>query len=116
MKAGRQGTASARPMTSGGRQLRLGTASLANAGDDENFIVAERLNALNTAKKKHMAKAVTDYLIYVEGNFRRALDVASEALVIAKYEDWWWKARIGKCYMKMGMINDAEKQLVSSLK
>ena len=26
-----------------------------------------------------MAKAVVDYLIYVESNFRRALEIASEA-------------------------------------
>jgi len=30
-----------------------------------------------------MAKAVVDYLIYVEGNFRRALDIASESSVLA---------------------------------
>ena len=89
--------------------LRLGTASLANAGDAENFIVADKLNAHNTAKKKHMAKAVTEYLIYVEGNFRRALDIAAEASVIAGYEDWWWKARLGKCYYKLGMIDEGEK-------
>jgi len=30
-----------------------------------------------------MAKAICDYLIYVEGNFRRALDIAAEALVLS---------------------------------
>ena len=63
-----------------------------------------------------MAKAVVDYLIYVEGNFRRALDIASESSVLAQYQDWWWKARLGKCYFKLGMIDEAEKQLASSLK
>jgi len=28
-----------------------------------------------------MSKAIVDYLIYVENNFRRALDIAAEALV-----------------------------------
>ena len=96
--------------------MRLGTASLANSGDSENFIVADKINAQGTAKKKHMAKAVVDYLIYVEGNFRRALDISAEALILSKYEDWWWKARLGKCYFKLGMIDEAEKQLASSLK
>jgi hypothetical protein len=32
-----------------------------------------------------MAKAVTEYLIYVEGNFRRALDIAAEASIICQY-------------------------------
>jgi len=31
------------------------------------------------AKKKHIAKHIVDYLIYVESNFRRALDIAAEA-------------------------------------
>jgi len=44
-----------------------------------------------------MAKAVVDYLIYVESNFRRALDIASEATARNNFQDWWWKARIGKC-------------------
>ena len=78
--------------------------------------MADKLNAKNVAKKRHIAKAVVDYLIYVESNFRRALDIASEATHLTNYEDWWWKARIGKCQFKMGMIKDAEKQFTSSLK
>ena len=78
--------------------------------------MADKLNAKNVAKKRHIAKAVVDYLIYVESNFRRALDIASEATGVAGYNDWWWKARIGKCQFKMGMIKDAEKQFLSSLK
>ena len=78
--------------------------------------MADKLNAKNVAKKKHIAKAVVDYLIYVESNFRRALDISAEATSIAGFDDWWWKARIGKCQFKMGMIKDAEKQFLSSLK
>ena len=58
---------------------------------DGQFIVADKLNAKNIAKKKHIAKAVVDYLIYVESNFRRALDIASEATVYVGFQDWWWK-------------------------
>ena len=112
MKANRPGTV--RPVTSGGRQLRIGTASMAQTGGQ--FIEADKLNARNTAKKKYMAKAIVDYLIYVEGNFRRALDIAAEATVLYKYEDWWWKERIGKCYLKLGMVKEAERQFLSSLK
>ncbi len=78
--------------------------------------MADKLNAKNVAKKKHIAKAVVDYLIYVESNFRRALDIASEATALVNYDDWWWKSRIGKCQFKMGMIKDAEKQFLSALK
>jgi tetratricopeptide repeat protein 8 len=92
MKGNRPGTV--RPITSGGRQLRIGTASMAQTGGQ--FIEADKLNARNTAKKKYVAKAVVDYLIYVESNFRRALDIAAEATLMCNYEDWWWKERIGK--------------------
>lgn len=78
--------------------------------------MADKLNAKSVAKKKHIAKAIVDYLIYVESNFRRALDISSEATALTNYKDWWWKARIGKCQFKMGMIKDAEKQFISSLK
>lgn len=80
------------------------------------FIQADKLNAKSIGKKKHIAKAVVDYLIYVESNFRRALDIASEATVAANFNDWWWKARIGKCQFKMGMIKDAERQFISAMK
>jgi len=71
----RQGTA--KPMTSGGRMVRLGTASLVQQGD--LFIDAGKLNAKNIAKKQHVAKSICDYLIYVDNNFRRALDIAAES-------------------------------------
>ena len=31
-------------------------------------------------------------------------------------QDWWWKARLGKCYYQLGMLREAEKQLLSALK
>ena len=47
--------------------------------------MADKINAKNVAKKRHMAKAIVDYLIYVESNYRRALDVASEATHLTNY-------------------------------
>ena len=78
--------------------------------------MADKLNAKNIAKKKHIAKAIVDYLIYVESNFRRALDIAAESTALVNYTDWWWKARVGKCQFKMGMIKDSEKQFLSAIK
>jgi tetratricopeptide repeat protein 8 len=77
---------------------------------------ADALRPTELAKKQYLAKAICDYLIYVENNFRRALDVASEATIAKNYNDWWWKARIAKCQFKMGMIKDAEKQMISAIK
>ena len=103
-----------RPITSGGRYIRLGTASLSQAGGQ--FLIAEKLNMKQLATKKGISKAVCDYLIYVEHNIKKALELAAEATVISNYEDWWWKARLGKCYYMLGLYREAEKQFKSSLK
>jgi len=49
------------------------------------FIKADKLNAKNWAKKKHISKAVLEYLIYVESDYRRALDIAAEATQVTSY-------------------------------
>lgn len=33
----------------------------------------------------------------------------------AAIQDWWWKARLGKCYYQLGMMREAEKQFLSAL-
>jgi tetratricopeptide repeat protein 8 len=52
-----------------------------------------------------MVQALEDYLLYVERNPRKALELAAEATVVSDYKDWWWKARLGKCYHKLGITN-----------
>jgi tetratricopeptide repeat protein 8 len=54
----------------------------------------------------HMVQALEDYLLYVERNPRKALELAAEATVVSDYKDWWWKARLGKCYHKLGITNN----------
>lgn len=103
-----------RPITSGGRYIRLGTASLQQTGGQ--FLNIDKLNIKALAQKKVIAKAVCDYLIYVEHNIKKALELAAEATVASNYEDWWWKARLGKCYYMLGLYREAEKQFKSSLK
>ena len=34
----------------------------------------------------------------------------------ADYKDWWWKARLGKCYYQLGLFREAERQFLSSQK
>jgi tetratricopeptide repeat protein 8 len=31
-------------------------------------------------------------------------------------QDWWWKARLGQCYLRQGLLRDCEKQLSSALR
>ncbi|PNI84608.1 TTC8 isoform 1 [Pan troglodytes] len=45
-----------------------------------------------------------------------ALDLAALSTEHSQYKDWWWKVQIGKCYYRLGMYREAEKQFKSALK
>ncbi len=71
----RAGTA--RPMTTLGREIRLGTASLASANG--SMVDVEKLNVVKYASRTGIAMALVDYLLYVEHNIRKALELCAEA-------------------------------------
>ena len=111
-----------RATTSGGRYVRLATASLQSLNSSLSLNVAD-INPKTVVKRRSVAKAVVDYLFYVEKNFRKMLEICSEGTIASNFNDWWWKFKLGKCYYKvlkylkkLGMIDEAEKQLLSSLK
>jgi len=109
----RMGTAS-RPMTTLGREVRLGTASLAATTTGALFDV-EKLNIKKYARRTGMAMIITDYLLYVAHNTRKALEMCAEGTEACDFKNWWWKARLGKCYFKLGLLREAEKQFRSSI-
>jgi tetratricopeptide repeat protein 8 len=80
------------------------------------FIDAERLDMKKYAQRPSIAKALCDFLLYHDHNPRKALELCAEATVQADFKDWWWKARLGKCYYQLGLYRDAEKQFKSSIK
>uniref|UniRef100_A0A5F5PFX8 Tetratricopeptide repeat domain 8 n=1 Tax=Equus caballus TaxID=9796 RepID=A0A5F5PFX8_HORSE len=91
----------ARPITSSsGRFVRLGTASMLTSPDGP-FINLSRLNLTKYAQKPKLAKA---------------LDLAALSTEHSQFKDWWWKVQIGKCYYRLGMYREAEKQFKSALK
>ncbi|GLC45301.1 hypothetical protein PLESTB_000307000 [Pleodorina starrii] len=124
--SGRAGTASlqqalrtakpgtARPVTTSGRFVRLGTASLASEPGGP-FIAVDRLDLRKYAARPLLARVLCDYLIYTEHNMKRALELCALATQVAEYQDWWWKARLGKCYYQLGLLRDAERQFKSAL-
>ena len=113
MQGAKPGTA--RPMTTMGRQVRLGTASmLSHSGGP--FIDVNRLDLRKYAARPALAKVLCDYMLYHEHNAKKALELASEATVQCGYRDWWWKARLGKCYYQLGLFRDAERQFKSALR
>ena len=76
MKASRAGTS--RVMTAKGRMARLGTASLVQQG--EAFIDVERIVVKSIVEKRVVSKPLFDYIFYVERNYKKALELASEAV------------------------------------
>ncbi|CAD7700271.1 unnamed protein product [Ostreobium quekettii] len=113
MKGARPGTT--RPLTSSGRFVRLGTASMRSEAGGP-FINVHRLDLRKYASRPLLARALCDYILYHDHNPRKALELCSHATKIAGYTDWWWKARLGKCYYQLGMLRESESQFQSSLK
>lgn len=101
-------------MTTLGREIRLGTASLIN--NNSSMIDVEKLNIKKYAKITGLAMILVDYLLYVEHNPRKALELCAEATREHEFKNWWWKARLGKCYFKLGLLREAEQQFRSALK
>nr|XP_033809100.1 tetratricopeptide repeat protein 8 isoform X1 [Geotrypetes seraphini] len=105
----------ARPVTSvSGRFIRLGTASMLT-NPDGPFINLSRLNLAKYAQKPNLAKSLFEYIFHHENDLKNALDLAALATEYAQFKDWWWKVQLGKCYYRLGLYREAEKQFKSSL-
>jgi len=111
-KGSRPGTS--RPATMLGREVRLATASMAS-DPGAGFLNIERLNFTRIAARPPLAMAIAEYLVYHEANPRKALELGAECTTHAEFKDWWWKLTLGKCYYKLGVFREAERQLKSSL-
>ena len=112
-RGARPGTS--RAMTALGRAVRIGTASLMSTPGGP-FIVLDRLDLKRYGARPAIAKALCEYILHVEHNPRKGMELAAAATVAAGYSDWWWKLRLGKCYFQLGLLRDAEKQFKSSLR
>ncbi|XP_014677351.1 PREDICTED: tetratricopeptide repeat protein 8-like [Priapulus caudatus] len=105
----------ARPVTSAsGRFVRLGTASMLS-NPDGPFINLARLNFSKYASQQNVAKALFEYIFHHENDVKNALELAAMATQASQFKDWWWKVQLGKCYYRLGLFRDAEKQFRSAL-
>jgi len=111
-KGARAGTS--RPMTSLGRAVRLGTASM-RSQEGGPFIDVERLDMRRYAGRAAVAKTLCEYILYHDHNPRKAVELAATATVKVGFADWWWKSRLGKAYYQLGLLRDAERQFKSSI-
>jgi tetratricopeptide (TPR) repeat protein len=62
------------------------------------------------------AQVLCDYIIYQLHNPRKGLELCSLATTACDYKDWWWKARLGKCYYQLGLQREAAEQFASVLR
>ena len=98
----------ARPVTSSGKFVRLGTASIAQSNSTA-FLNAQQLDISKFQSRPAIAKVAVDYFLYVDGNPKVALEIA------ALFTGWWWKARLGKSYYRLGLCRESEKQFKASI-
>ncbi|KAJ8396887.1 hypothetical protein AAFF_G00012100 [Aldrovandia affinis] len=105
----------ARPVTSAsGRFVRLGTASMLT-NPEGPFINLSRLNLAKYSQKPNLSKTLFEYIFHHENDVKNALDLAALATEHAQFKDWWWKVQLGKCYYRLGLHREAEKQFRSAL-
>ncbi|CAI2353605.1 unnamed protein product [Caenorhabditis sp. 36 PRJEB53466] len=96
------------------RNMRLGTASMA-AGADGEFVNLARLNIDKYAADPQVNRQLFEYVFYFVNDIKIAHQIAGVATKSAGFEDYFWKNQLAKCYLRLGMLSDATKQLQSSL-
>lgn len=69
-----------RPVTSSGRYVRLGTASM-HSEDGGPFINADQIDLKKYASRPALGKALCDYLLYCEHNPKKTLELTAFATV-----------------------------------
>ncbi len=107
------GAVTSRPLTTMGRELRLGSASIIDA---DTSVGIDKLNVKKWAHRTGIAMILFEYMLYVEHNISKALEICAEASEACKFNDWCWISRLGRCYFRLRLFRDAEKQYRSSLK
>lgn len=76
------------------RNIRLGSASIFNLGD--NTFNMSRLNPSLFAAKPAVAKILFQYLYYSEGDIKKSLDLCNAVMELNKTEaGWFWYTQKG---------------------
>ncbi|XP_058605834.1 tetratricopeptide repeat protein 8 isoform X3 [Onychostoma macrolepis] len=102
-------TPAVRPMTQSGRPITGFVRPSTLSGRPETME-----QAIRTPRTASTARPVTS----ASGRFVRlgtALDLAALATEHVQFKDWWWKVQLGKCYYRLGLHREAEKQFRSAL-
>uniref|UniRef100_H2MPC6 Tetratricopeptide repeat domain 8 n=1 Tax=Oryzias latipes TaxID=8090 RepID=H2MPC6_ORYLA len=113
-----------RPMTQSGRPItgfvRPSTQS-GRPGTMEQAIKTPRTASTarpvtsSSGRFVRLGTTLFEYIFHHENDVKNALDLAAQATEHAQFKDWWWKVQLGKCYYRLGLYREAEKQFRSAL-
>ena len=95
--------------------MRLGTASMLSQTGGK-FVDLNRMDLGKYAQRPALARVLCDYIMQVEHNPKKGAELCALATKQVEFADWWWKARLGKCYYQLGLLREAEAQFKSSQK
>uniref|UniRef100_A0A3Q4GQI0 Tetratricopeptide repeat domain 8 n=1 Tax=Neolamprologus brichardi TaxID=32507 RepID=A0A3Q4GQI0_NEOBR len=117
-------TPAVRPMTQSGRPItgfvRPSTQS-GRPGTMEQAIKTPRTASTarpvtaSSGRFIRLGTTLFEYIFHHENDVKNALDLAAQATEHAQFKDWWWKVQLGKCYYRLGLYREAEKQFRSAL-
>uniref|UniRef100_A0A3B1JTM6 Tetratricopeptide repeat domain 8 n=1 Tax=Astyanax mexicanus TaxID=7994 RepID=A0A3B1JTM6_ASTMX len=115
-------TPAVRPMTQSGRPITGFVRPSTQSGRPGTME-----QAIRTPRTANTARPVTSssgrfvrlgtfvYVFISHCKTFQALDLAALATEHAQFKDWWWKVQLGKCYYRLGLYREAEKQFRSAL-
>ncbi|KAM6201741.1 tetratricopeptide repeat protein 8 isoform 5-T5 [Rhynchocyon petersi] len=110
-QAGRPITGFLRPSTQSGRP-----GTMEQAIRTPRTAYTARPITSSSGRFVRLGTALFEYIFHHESDVKTALDLAALSTEHSQYKDWWWKVQIGKCYYRLGMYREAEKQFKSALK
>ncbi|XP_007526886.1 tetratricopeptide repeat protein 8 isoform X3 [Erinaceus europaeus] len=110
-QAGRPVTGFLRPSTQSGRP-----GTMEQALKTPRTTYTARPITSSSGRFMRLGTALFEYIFHHENDIKTALDLAALSTEHSQYKDWWWKVQIGKCYYRLGMYREAEKQFLSALK
>ncbi|KAM6171004.1 tetratricopeptide repeat protein 8 isoform 5-T5 [Erethizon dorsatum] len=110
-QAGRPITGFLRPSTQSGRP-----GTMEQAIRTPRTAYTARPITSSSGRFIRLGTALFEYIFHHENDVKTALDLAALSTEHSQYKDWWWKVQIGKCYYRLGMYREAEKQFKSALK
>ncbi|XP_062350731.1 tetratricopeptide repeat protein 8 isoform X5 [Cinclus cinclus] len=110
-QSGRPITGFVRPSTQGGRP-----STMEQAIRTPRTVLTARPITSASGGYVRPGTALFEYIFHHENDIKNALDLAALATEHAQFKDWWWKVQIGKCYYRLGLYREAEKQFKSALK